>query len=557
MTVSELRALVDNLEEYIHVPGGIDRLKKMVLHLAVSGQLVPQDPSEGTGEELYREIQAERAELVKQGKIKRQKQLPEVIMNKTNLSIPAEWKWVKLGNVLFVTKLAGFEYTNHFKLEDKGEVPVVRAQNVRDWVLDKRSLKYISSKTSDALPRSALTKECVLVTFIGANIGQTAYFCEQDRWHLAPNVAKIENEVGYGVDLKYITLYLLSPDGQSELFKSMKSTAQPSLSMATIRDIDLPLPPLAEQKRTVAKVDSIFTLINQLSTAYKAEQAERNKLVVSSLAQLAKAENIVEDSIALTRLSEIIRTKADAKVLRRTILHLAVSGQLVPQDPSEGTGEALYQQIQVEKLELIKRGKLKKQKPLPTIDDDEALFTIPGDWKWARLGDLSDIFNGNSINASEKKLKYEKVTDGYPYIATKDIGYGFEDVDYENGVKIPFSEDKFKIISEGTALICSEGGSAGKKCGIVDRDVAFGNKMYAFKAFGGLILPEFVLYNYLSKQFYEQFSGKMTGIIGGISTASFKQLLMPLPPLAEQKRIVAKTTQLLNLVTELEKHLEK
>ena len=206
---------------------------------------------------------------------------------------------------------------------------------------------------------------------------------------------------------------------------------------------------------------------------------------------------------------------------------------------------------------MIKRGKLKKQKPLPTIDDDEALFTIPSDWKWARLGDLSDIFNGNSINASEKKLKYEKVTDGYPYIATKDIGYGFENVDYENGVKIPFSEDKFKIISEGTALICSEGGSAGKKCGIVDRDVAFGNKMYAFKAFGGLILPEFVLYNYLSKQFYEQFSGKMTGIIGGISTASFKQLLMPLPSLAEQKRIVAKTTQLLDLVSELEKYLEK
>ena len=552
MTVSELRTLVDNLEEYIHVPGGIDRLKKMVLHLAVSGQLVSQDPSEGTGEELYRKIQAEKAELLKQGKLKIQKTLPEVGEDEVPFMIPKSWKWVRPGDI--------GQINPRNSISDETEVGFIPMTMVserygklpdfetREWSSVKKNFTHfanndvILAKITPCFENSKAGVVKGLPNGYGAGTTELHVFRQEVRF-ICPD---------------FFYLWIKNPLYiQIGKTKMTGSAGQKRVPTNYFKTFPMPLPPITEQKRIVAKVDSIFELIDQLSIGYRAEQTERSKLVASSLAQLAKAENDVEDSLALTHLSEIIRTKADAKILRQTILHLAVSGQLVPQDPSEGTGEALYQQIQVEKLELIKRGKLKKQKPLPTIDDDEALFTIPSDWKWARLGDLSDIFNGNSINASEKKLKYEKVTDGYPYIATKDIGYGFENVDYENGVKIPFSEDKFKIISEGTALICSEGGSAGKKCGIVDRDVAFGNKMYAFKAFGGLILPEFVLYNYLSKQFYEQFSGKMTGIIGGISTASFKQLLMPLPSLAEQKRIVAKTTQLLDLVSELEKYLEK
>lgn len=541
MTVSELRTLVDNLDEYIHIPGGIDRLKKMVLHLAVSGQLVPQDSSEGTGEELFQRIQAEKQELIKRDKLKKQKLLPEIDHSELSFSIPSSWKWALLGDIIQLQSGADL-VPSQYNDNSYGVPYITGASNI-----DNGSI-LINRWTNS--PKNIALKGDLLITCKGT-IGTMA-FLKDEKVHIARQIMAVRfNTLLESEYIKHVI---------STNVEKLKDSAQsiiPGIARDDMLTMPVPLPPLAEQKRIVAKVDSIFALINQLAEAYKSEQTERSKLVASSLVQLAKAENDVEDSLALTHLSEIVRTKADAKVLRQTILHLAVSGQLVPQDSYEGTGEELYLQIQVEKQELIKRGKLKKQKPLPAISEVEAPFTTPNSWKWARLGDLSDIFNGNSINASEKKLRYEKVIDGYPYIATKDIGYGFENVDYENGVKIPFNEDKFKIISEGTALICAEGGSAGKKCGIVDRDVAFGNKMYAFKAFGGLILPEFVLYNYLSKQFYEQFSGKMAGIIGGISTASFKQLLMPLPSLAEQKRIVAKTTQLLDLVSELEKHLEK
>lgn len=153
----------------------------------------------------------------------------------------------------------------------------------------------------------------------------------------------------------------------------------------------------------------------------------------------------------------------------------------------------------------------------------------------------------------KKKFKYEKVTEGRSYLGTKDVGYGFDSIDYDNGVKIPYEESKFVVIKSGTVLICSEGGSAGKKCGIIDRDVAFGNKMYAFNSYGHFIQPQYVLYNYLTRSFYGQFKSNMTGIIGGISVANFKKLIIPLPPFAEQTRIIQNTTQFLGLISELEK----
>jgi type I restriction enzyme S subunit len=310
----------------------------------------------------------------------------------------------------------------------------------------------------------------------------------------------------------------------------------------------MPLPPYSEQQRIVKRVDEIFSLIDALEKKYRTEETERSKLVKSSLRVLSQEGS----KLALDNLTGIIKTKADAAELRKAILQLAVSGKLVPQDPKEGTGGELLKQIQTENSKFNQ----KKQKQLSEITDEELPFSIPRSWKWVRIGKLSDIFNGNSISKSEKALKYENVTDGYPYLGTKDIGYGFQKIDYENGVCIPFNELKFKVIAAGTVLICSEGGSAGKKCGIVDREVCFGNKMYAFKAYGDIVLPEFILYNYLTDKFFSQFKNKMTGIIGGISSTKFKELLIPLPPLSEQKRIIQKTSELLSLIEELEISLE-
>ena len=204
-----------------------------------------------------------------------------------------KWKIVKLGSIAFVTKLAGFEYTKYIKLEESGEIPAIRAQNVRKGYLDETNLLYISKDVSEFLQRSALTKNSVLVTFIGAGIGDVCVFNKHTRYHLAPNVAKVEpfnSENEEYINVNYIMYYLISHFGQHEIFKKMKATAQPSLSMETIRDIEIPIPPLPEQVEIVRILDIIIEKENKAKQAAEAVLEQIDLLKKSILARAFRGE---------------------------------------------------------------------------------------------------------------------------------------------------------------------------------------------------------------------------------------------------------------------------
>lgn len=229
--------------------------------------------------------------------------------------------------------------------------------------------------------------------------------------------------------------------------------------------------------------------------------------------------------------------------LRELILKLAMQGKLVPQDPNDSPASELLRSIDAEKKRLVRQREIKAPKTLPEVTASDEPYSLPHGWQWVRLGAIGNIFNGNSINASEKESKYAGV-EGLPYIATKDVGYGFEPLDYDNGICIPPDEEKFRIAHQGAVLICAEGGSAGKKCGLTDRDICFGNKLFANELFGQ-IPSRFILYVYLSPVFRASFTAAMTGIIGGVSIAKFVEIPIPLPPLDEQHRIVAQIDRLM------------
>ncbi len=237
--------------------------------------------------------------------------------------------------------------------------------------------------------------------------------------------------------------------------------------------------------------------------------------------------------------------------LRELILTLAMQGKLVPQNSNDLPASELLKDIGAEKNRLVKAGKIKTPKLLPEIISGDVPYVLPQGWQWVRLGSIGNIFNGNSINASEKESKYAGA-EGLPYIATKDVGYGFDPLDYENGICIPPDEAKFRVAHQGAVLICAEGGSAGKKCGLTDRDICFGNKLFANELYGH-IPSRFILYAYLSPVFRASFAAAMTGIIGGVSIAKFVEIPLPLPPLEEQHRIVVKIDQLMARCDALEK----
>ena len=239
-----------------------------------------------------------------------------------------------------------------------------------------------------------------------------------------------------------------------------------------------------------------------------------------------------------------------AQELKNSVLQLAVQGKLVPQCKDDEPASELTRQI-IERRNQIEKNHIKT---LSSISEEEISFEIPESWIWLRLGDFCQIYNGNSINANVKQEKYSRKCDGYSFIATKDLGFDHV-INYDNGIYIPKAEPDFRIAVSGSILLCMEGGSAGKKIGILTRDVCFGNKLCCFTPY---IIDSQYLYYYLqSPMFFSDFFGSMTGLIGGVGSAKLKNLLCAIPPLSEQKRIVEKIEELLSLIEEYGKAEEQ
>ena len=334
-------------------------LRQKILDLAIHGKLVPQDPNDEPASVLLERIRDEKERLINEGKIKRPKKA-KATSDKPHYpyELPEGWVWTTIEELFFVTKLAGFEYTDCLtkdSISRNNEVPIVRAQNVRMGSFVENANEAISEALSLQLERSALIKKCLLMTFIGAGIGDTCIFPALKRCHLAPNVAKIEpysNEI----DLKYALYYLMSDLGQLGVRGISKSTAQPSLSMATIRSMDLALPPLAEQYHIVAEIEKWFALIDQI---------EQSKADLQTAIKQAKSK----------------------------ILDLAIHGKLVPQNPNDEPA-----------LELLKR-----INPEFTSCDNGHYQKLPEGWCLCLLNDvLKEVFAGGDKPLIFSKNKSEE-----------------------------------------------------------------------------------------------------------------------------------------------------
>jgi type I restriction enzyme S subunit len=210
------------------------------------------------------------------------------------------------------------------------------------------------------------------------------------------------------------------------------------------------------------------------------------------------------------------------------IFNLATSGNFEPQIAEE--------QHPRELLELVRESDVRHQ-------------NISG-WLTLNLSLFAEIYNGNSTTASEK-VTLEKNTSGLNYIATKDVSYGFQSINYKTGLRVGKNENKFKVAPKDELLICLEGGSAGKKMGIVEQEICFGNKLFAVVC-KDWVKPKYLLMYFLSDVFQLDFRSRMSGIIGGISKAKFSEILIPVPPIAEQERIIQRVEQLISICGELE-----
>lgn len=474
-----------------------DKLRKSVLQSAIQGKLTEQLATDDKVEDLLQAIKEEKELLIKEKKIKKQKPLPEITEDEIPFAIPENWKWVRLGEVIELISgrdLVKDKYNNNCE-----GIPYITGAsnfNNNNLIIDR----WTNEATSIAI------KNDILLTCKGT-IGEIAVL-KENKVHIARQIMSIRLLQG---NIEYIKWYIIS---QIDKLKSMGKSIIPGISREMTLNYLIPLPPLAEQKRIVEKLDNVLANIEKLKSS--------------------------EEKLSILQ-------KNFPDKLKKSILQSAIQGKLTEQLATDDNVEDLLQAIKEEKERLIKEKKIKKQKPLPEITEDEIPFTIPENWKWIRINDVSSIYTGNSINAKEKELKYSNVKQGYNYIATKDVDFN-NCILYENGVKIPF-ETNFKIAKKGATLMCIEGGSAGRKVGFLKEDVCFGNKLCSFNPMK--IYDRYIFYVVQAPLFINNFKINMTGIIGGVSINKLKMILIPLPPLAEQKRIVEKLDKLLANIEEL------
>lgn len=277
---NKVKSITEELSSQLSL---VKQLRQSFLSEAMQGKLCQAEliEEQENGQQLLARIKSEKAQLIKDKKLKKGKPTEQSLSLINDIDLPQNWTWCKADDIFFITKLAGFEYSEHIKLKPTGDIPVIRAQNVRPLNIQKTNLLYIDKEISELLSRCALTKRSLLVTFIGAGIGDVATFDEDTRWHLAPNVAKMEpfENCDSLVNVKFINYFLMSQLGQLEIFKHVKATAQPSLSMSTIRDMDLPIPPISIQNQIVSKLDELMIKFDDLETSIKQSQLQNEQLL--------------------------------------------------------------------------------------------------------------------------------------------------------------------------------------------------------------------------------------------------------------------------------------
>lgn len=470
-----------------------EQLKASILQYAIQGKLVEQRPEEGTGEELYRQIQAEKQRLIKEGKIKKEKALPEIAEDEIPFDLPDSWKWVRLNAVIVL--LSGSDLTpNKYNNSCKGIPYITGASNIEgEKLVINRWTEY---------PNNIAHNGDLLLTCKGT-VGKTTILNEPEV-HIARQLMAI---TAIELNLKYLKYFV---ESHVDVLKAKAKSLIPGIERDNVLKLLLPLPPLAEQHRIVAKIEELLPYVDRYAAAYEKLEQFNAKFP--------------ED-------------------MKKSILQYAIQGKLVEQRPEEGTGKELYRQIQEEKKRLIKEGTIKKEKPLAEIAEDEIPFDIPENWKWVRLSTIGITQTGNTPSKSHP----EYIGIDIPFITPGDILNG--QICYSNQALSLLGKEVARVCCAGSIMQVCIGGSIGKAA-ITYREVAFNQQINVVSPIACLSEYLFAVMQsaYFTTSMKERAGGTATPII---NRGLWDSLLIPLPPLAEQRRIVAKLEEILPLCERL------
>ncbi|EAQ4448298.1 restriction endonuclease subunit S [Salmonella enterica subsp. enterica serovar Perth] len=518
---------------------GIKKLRELILELAVRGKLVPQDSSDEPASELLKRIAAEKAELVKQGKIKKTKPLPEISEEEKPFELPVGWEWVRLPEITHyqVGKTPSTKNSSFWGSHENGIPWVSISDLVQNGIVEITS-KHISKKAKeDIFKYSPVPAGTILMSF-KLTVGKTSLL-NIDAYH---NEAIISIYEMNGLNRNYLfhLLPLISQLGNTKQAIMGNTLNSKSLSMLVV-----PVPSTKEQIRIVKKYEELMSLCDQLEQHSLTSLDAHQQLVETLLTTLTDSQNTDELTENWARISEhfdtLFTTEASIDALKQTILQLAVMGKLVPQDPNDEPASELLKRISQEKAQLVKDGKIKKQKPLPPISDEEKPFELPEGWEWCRIDDLTFVSGG-----IQKQPKRRPVKNHFPYLRVANVQRGNINIDELERFELEPHELAFWSLEKNDILIVEGNGSADEigrcaiwlapieKCVYQNHLIRVRGIMEGYQEFIALYL------NSPSGIKEMQRLAVTTSGLYNLSVGKIRGITIPLPPLNQQNLILSK-----------------
>lgn len=590
---------------------GIKKLRELILELAVRGKLVKQNPDDEPASALLKRIEAEKARLVKDGKIKKPKKLPPVSDDEQPFQLPEGWEWIQLDGL-------SPSYQNGASSrgdKDGNDVVVLRLADIKNW-----EVSLSDTRTLPIAPKSIqqydLVKGDVLVIRVNGSADIVGRFITI-RNNL--NAIYCDHFIRLRFPIAATTSEFFALVGSSKLVRNriqglfISTAGQKTINQKHLGSILFPLPPLAEQQRIVERVDQLMALCDQLEQGCQQQLDNHQQLVDTLLAELtATSPSPASDSspqalplsnraaattttsagpehnsawqrihdqfdrlfsgaiqTAFPPLKTKGQTAGQAELvevqsilvgagnsdwaidrLKETILQLAVIGRLVPQNESDEPASALLKRIDAEKAQLVKDGKIKKPKKLPPVSDDEKPFELPEGWEWCRLSDIATVVDPNP---SHRMPKY--VEAGIPFISTENFSDN-DSINFAIGKKVEKSvlEDQIsKFDIRAGAFAISRIGTIGKTRFLpTDRNYCMSHALCVISPLVTSIDYRYLRFVVSAESSLSQASHGVQSIgVPDLGVGVIRSLLIPLPPTSIQRAVVERVDQLFALCDQL------
>ncbi len=544
--------LPENLDLIAAAPDGIRKLRGLILELAVRGKLVPQDLDDEPARELLKRIAKERARLEEEGSRKKSKPMPRTREGDQPFDIPDNWEFVCLGGVLEMINGRAFKPADW---RTTG-IPIVRIQNLNNPAAPHN---YCDAETLDS--RHRLSSGDFLISWSGTpGTSFGAFIWNRGEAALNQHIFRCV-QIGAGFGKEFLRLAINS-QLSILISKAQGGVGLQHVTKGTLEALALPLPPLAEQHRIVAKVDELMALLDRLEGEQADAEAAHTRLVDTLLGTLTQSTEAADLAVNWQRFAEhfdtLFTTESSVNALKQTILQLAVMGKLVPQDPDDEPASELLKRIARERTRMEAEGTCKESRPALPVGEDEQWHEVPKNWQWSRLGQL--VLKSGAGWSPTCELR-PRENDEWGVLKVSAVSWGVFDSDQNKALPSTVQpRAEFEVVT-GDFLV-----SRANTAELVARSVVVEDcpsRLMLSDKIVRLTLSNLTNARFINlansccgaRNYYAAVAGGTSASMKNVSREQILNLLIPIPPLAEQNRIVAKVDELIALCDRLKADL--